>query len=160
MTKRLIIYFIAFTLSACEFVPTPENQAKSTVRKMMIDPNGAQFGEVFQGIQKGSYCGWVNGKNRMGAYVGETPFFYEQIANTGIATIVPETATDRDFSMYYLSLEMSSDNYKEILEKCTVPRKWEQICGRRINSSPSRFCDLMNDPVELVKALRSEFKRW
>lgn len=51
---------------------------KRDVRASMKDPDSARFGSMAASIdEKGvvTVCGYVNGKNSFGGYVGEKPFF-------------------------------------------------------------------------------------
>lgn len=69
---RLTVCALALALAACEFLPGTEAhrvvQSKRAVAKMLIDPGSAQFQNV--SARDGYVCGEINGKNRMGAFVG------------------------------------------------------------------------------------------
>ncbi|MFJ3487725.1 hypothetical protein ACIPL1_30510 [Pseudomonas sp. NPDC090202] len=47
--------------------------AKSAVLKRLTDPDSAKFGKIVY-RESGVVCGFVNSKNVMGGYVGETAF--------------------------------------------------------------------------------------
>ncbi|SDY54641.1 hypothetical protein [Citreimonas salinaria] len=49
---------------------------KAAVRNKLKDPDSAQFGEIHakRDGQKIDVCGWVNARNSLGGYVGETLF--------------------------------------------------------------------------------------
>jgi hypothetical protein len=47
--------------------------ALQAVRQNLLDPSSAQFRNVRQ-MPNGAVCGEINGKNRMGGYVGFQPF--------------------------------------------------------------------------------------
>lgn len=49
-----------------------EAQARKTVAPLLHDPSSAQFRNLR--AKNGFLCGEVNGKNRLGAYVGFRPF--------------------------------------------------------------------------------------
>lgn len=69
--------------AACDL---PANKAKEAVKQTLVDPSSAQFRdvEVCSGDRE-VWTGEVNAKNRMGAYVGFTPFFYDgnSVATSG-----------------------------------------------------------------------------
>jgi len=48
--------------------------AKQQVRESMLDPDSARFAAVQYHQRTRNTCGYVNGKNRMGGYTGNTPF--------------------------------------------------------------------------------------
>lgn len=52
----------------------PIHVIKNNVSKSMIDPESAQFSDVKFYRKSGAGCGSVNGKNRMGGYVGMKNF--------------------------------------------------------------------------------------
>ncbi|AVS67875.1 hypothetical protein C8245_21345 [Paracidovorax avenae] len=67
-------------------------EAKDAIRKLLNDPESAQFTDLKNGKNKGDVCGMVNAKNRMGGYVGATPFFYEKASETSAIVRAPKTA--------------------------------------------------------------------
>lgn len=70
--KTKVILLAGMALSSCG------NPAEDAVRKSMIDGESARFREVTRCTAAPEiYTGEVNGKNRMGAYVGFAPFFVE-----------------------------------------------------------------------------------
>jgi len=82
---RRAILAILPLLCACE------GEAEKAVRSKMLDPDAAQF----RGVERCNgdrevWRGEVNGKNRLGAFVGFKPFFY---SNYGVAFV-----EDYDFS--------------------------------------------------------------
>ena len=50
-------------------------EAEEAVQLQLIDPNSADFRNVFVS-KSGVVCGEVNSKNRLGGYVGFRAFFY------------------------------------------------------------------------------------
>ena len=52
----------------------PIYQVQSEVRARLSDPESARFRDVSFNRAKRAGCGWVNAKNRMGGYVGNTHF--------------------------------------------------------------------------------------
>lgn len=77
--KRLVVVG-AVTLAGCQWIPgTDEHlreQAQQLAAAQLIDPSSAQFRRVEVSRRPGGdrVCGEINGKNRMGAYVGFTRF--------------------------------------------------------------------------------------
>lgn len=71
-TATLVTCILAFVTAGCEFMPGTEayriEQAKRAVAKLLIDPASAQFQNVV--ARDGYVCGEVNGRNRMGGFVG------------------------------------------------------------------------------------------
>ena len=86
----LIVCAFASLSTACEFMPGTEAygvaQSKRVVAELLIDPSSAQFQNVVS--RTGFVCGEINGKNRMGAFVGFTRFFVKLEAKE--AEIDPE----------------------------------------------------------------------
>lgn len=68
---RWIVLVLALLVAGCD---QKISAAKESVRSKLFDPDSAQFRNVR--IVDGTVCGEVNGKNRYGAYVGFTPFYY------------------------------------------------------------------------------------
>lgn len=70
---------LAALLGGCDLVPGSgayrENQARAAAAQLLIDPASAQFRNVAD--RDGAVCGEINGKNRMGAYVGFTRFYVD-----------------------------------------------------------------------------------
>lgn len=79
--KRCIVVPIALgaLLGGCDLVPGTgayhEKRAKAAAAQLLIDPTSAQFRNVAAGDR--AVCGEINGKNRMGAYVGFTRFYVD-----------------------------------------------------------------------------------
>jgi hypothetical protein len=77
--KHIIICAVFASLAAtpvlAERGPQKANipAALQAVRESLLDPSSAQFRSVRQ-MPNGAVCGEVNGKNRMGGYVGFQPF--------------------------------------------------------------------------------------
>jgi hypothetical protein len=67
----------ALLLGGCDFIPGTdsyqESKARDAVTRNLVDPSSAQFRNV--GVHGDLVCGEVNGKNRMGAYVGFQRFY-------------------------------------------------------------------------------------
>jgi len=151
---------LVFALSGCDYIPTPENQAKQAVKNLLIDPGSAKFDNVFRGKSTDSttttYCGFVNSKNRMGGYAGKTPFIVKIIGDYHQTEIIQPPPTNSDFHMYLLS-NTSSEKYLELIDKCEGPKKWEESCGTKIFNEVNKLCPLMDNPSKFIEALHKEF---
>lgn len=66
----------------------PIYKAQNLVKKSLIDPESARFSEVKYVRETGAVCGLVNGKNKMGGYVGEKPFFVTKEGKVNIEPAV------------------------------------------------------------------------
>ena len=67
--KALLCTVALFSCAGCNaLLGTSEEKAKRAVTEQLIDPTSAQFRNVHSLGE--SVCGEVNGKNKMGAYVG------------------------------------------------------------------------------------------
>lgn len=61
--------------------------AEDSVREAMMDPESARIegsffvesGKTDEGYTSGSVCGWVNGKNAFGAYIGKRRFVVQAV---------------------------------------------------------------------------------
>ena len=144
MKKYVCLFVVGATLfiAACEQLPGVVNEAKREVRKSLIDPDSAKFETVFESQSSGAVCGFVNGKNRMGAYVGATPFVYEK--SVGV-TLVQEPPQERDFERYFESIQYAdSSDYTELEAKCQGAVLWEAKCGSQIFPSTNKYCELIH----------------
>lgn len=143
-------------LAACS---SGQGEAETSVKGLLNDPDSAKFTEVKPGAGKGSYCGFVNAKNRMGGYVGATPFFYEK--STGLAGIVAPVA-DRDFRSMWLAIQAgaASDEVAEIGLRCLHSGRWKAVCGTEYPAARHRLCGAMDgDGKDLYDQLKAEFDR-
>lgn len=128
-------------------MPTPlEDVAKNYVAQSLFDPESAKFSTIFNGKGKYTICGFVNAKNRMGAYVGATPFVYTEEKGYPESILVSDLPTDADFRIFYNSIGDTdfSEAYMEIVSKCENPKKWESSCGQTLGNRNHKFCDLLH----------------
>lgn len=76
-SHKNMVVVVATVLHGCQFMPGTaaykEEKAKNIAAQLLIDPSSALFRAVRTG--DGAVCGEINGKNRMGAYVGFTRFY-------------------------------------------------------------------------------------
>lgn len=117
----------------------PQGEAKNAVKKLLNDPDSAQFSELQAGQQPGDVCGLFNAKNRMGGYVGSTPFFYQKATQTVAIAKPPE---DSDFRMLYLSIGRSSfaDDYSKVVSQCRIMEQWTSVCKTPHPQQNHRLC--------------------
>ncbi len=93
--EGLVVFITAAAVVAAVFgwLRYPIWRAQKMVADQMLDPGSATFREVR--VVKGAVCGFVNAKNRYGAYVGYTMFAVE---DTGAILIQPTTSPDTSIS--------------------------------------------------------------
>lgn len=83
MKTYVLLGAVALALTACD---SPVGDAKKIVKEQLVDPSSARFEDVVvqraetskdgvhHPLAKPVVCGWVNAKNRMGAYSGARRF--------------------------------------------------------------------------------------
>lgn len=72
---RLAAALLALMVASCG--PSPKEAVEKAVSERLIDPTSPLFRGVMQcSADNRVWSGEVNGKNRLGAYVGYEPFFY------------------------------------------------------------------------------------
>ncbi|QIL72325.1 hypothetical protein G7048_19375 [Diaphorobacter sp. HDW4B] len=146
--NRWAIPLAILLLSACS-----NQTAKTAVKKLLNDPDSAQFSEMRAGKDTGDVCGYVNAKNRMGGFVGNTPFFYQQSTDTVAIVKSPE---DSDFRMLWLDLRSGGKNdFVKIATQCDLVTQWESVCGSAYPMQKHEMCNVIHQPSELYKALKA-----
>lgn len=94
---RKVILLTAVLLASCQ--QSPEKQAKAALKSLMYDVESARF----DGVQRLAapaprtgdlICGLVNGKNKVGAYVGFRRFL--AYPAEGIAVVDPDEVSGQD----------------------------------------------------------------
>lgn len=70
--------------SAGKFTATEIKAALQAVGMKLSDPYSAKFSRLFRGVNPHIVCGYVNGKNLYGAYVGNTLFYYDGRDNSAL----------------------------------------------------------------------------
>ncbi|HVR54027.1 MAG TPA: hypothetical protein VMS38_30150 [Pseudorhodoferax sp.] len=138
---------------------TAEYKAKEAVKRLLNDPDSAQFSDVRAGRLDGSTCGMVNAKNRMGGFVGRTPFFYESSSDTvGIAAAVD--ASEFRALWYAAGSGTFAGDYKSLQQKCSNVKRWETTCGGSYPLTKQELCDAFDaSPAEFNKRLRAAVGR-
>lgn len=115
MKRQLIAASVvasAMFVSACDM---PSEKVRRAVKESLYDPSSAQFKDVEVCLgDREVWRGEVNGKNRMGAYVGFTPFFYDGIS------VVTSSDESGDFlkqmDRCYANLKTPEDKAKDAAE--------------------------------------------
>ena len=160
MKNLFVLLAIGIVLTGCSKLPTAENIAKEAASKMLSDPYSARFGDMKNGAGSGDMCGTVNAKNKMGAYVGETPFFYEKATKQATFLSVPE---DMDFRMLWITISTGNDEqfkeqFADVYSKCESVTGWNRICGGawRPISVPAMCDQIKNNSYEVLQHALSE----
>ncbi|QNK65830.1 hypothetical protein [Variovorax sp. PAMC26660] len=152
--RRLFMIAMAVAITGC----TGQGEAESGVKLLLNDPGSATFTEVQPGAAKGNFCGLVNAKNRMGGYVGNTPFFYEKSSTTSAIVQPPRT---EDFQMYWLSIRSKSSSVEELMQlhqKCDLVARWKSVCGGEYPGSRHALCEALSGPGDkFYLAMKKEF---
>lgn len=156
MRLRLIAVasLCCLALSACG----PHGEAKDAVKSMLNDPDSAKFSHLSNGVGKGDVCGLVNAKNRMGGYVGDTPFYYQKLTMMASMVKPPE---ERDFKSLWISKRAgnSSDEYVELAMKCRAAKKWPEICGTSYPARMPEMCDEFDEGKNIYNFLDEKYGR-
>lgn len=157
---KISLALIFISISGCKYMPTPENKAKQAVADVLIDPDSAKFESISEGAKEGDYCGFVNGKNRVGAYAGASPFIYQSAS--GKVSSIRELPTDSDFRSYKAALRVGEDGaeiYWKLHNGCKFPEKYAEVCNKPLPGQSSRFCTyLLNDDMKmLISEMANEF---
>lgn len=151
----------ALVLTGCDKVPgTPKNKAATALKSMAFDPSAAKIAFVTETPH--AVCGTVNGKNRMGAYVGAAPFIYDKA--TG-ATRVYGGQPD-SYEIRRLDDTKSDDPewqklYSEIDAKCQFPNEWDMNCKTALPADgEGHICKIWrsdgNGPTKIMAELRPD----
>ncbi|MEJ0012832.1 MAG: hypothetical protein WDM94_09440 [Bauldia sp.] len=78
------------------------------VRRDFFDPDSARFAGLNYTVKNGQpdrarICGHVNGKNRLGGYIGYQPFFYE-VAEHSVVMLPSELRDSDEAAQAFLAL--------------------------------------------------------
>lgn len=136
-----------------------EGEAKSGLKRLLNDPDSVQFFDLKRSPTGENVCGFFNAKNRMGGYVGRTPFFYEGLTTT--TAIVPKVE-DSDFRALWLGIRLDdfSKEYAAIRHKCEYAQKWVSVCGHEYPGGVHEMCaTALKSGPELYTALKNKYDR-
>lgn len=89
----IVAIAVAFVVQAASHVPPTSadfEKARSALDRQMLDLPSARFRDVH--ARAGVVCGFVNGKNRLGAYAGWQPFAAVTFDDAPEAFIGPDNA--------------------------------------------------------------------
>jgi hypothetical protein len=136
---------IAALLGGCDLIPGTsanlEKRAKDRVAQLLIDPSSAQFRNV--AARDEAVCGEINGKNRMGAYVGFSRFYVD--VGKGFAAIDPQFDFDDLDSARDLCASLGGSSCTRAAEE--EGKRLEQLA---FNSFWSAKCDPVNKAASQV----------
>lgn len=145
-----------FMLTGCG----PEGEAKSGVKSLLNDPDSVQFSGLRKDSSGKNVCGYFNAKNRMGGYVGRTPFYYE--GATTITAIAPPVE-ESDIRSLWLGIKVGdfSKDLESLRHKCQAARKWPDVCGDSYPGATNAMCDVVLDGGgdKLYQALKEKYDR-
>lgn len=106
MTRFGAVLLAMTSTAACGQIPGTDDYkirlAQEAAAETLLDPTSALFRDVEVNERGNAVCGEVNGKNRMGAYVGFTRFYATNVADRFVASLEPEFDSD-----YLNALEQS-----------------------------------------------------
>lgn len=120
---RKLFLGIAILMTGCS--GGIEGDAQKAVKSLLNDPDSAQFFDVQRNGE--NVCGLVNAKNRMGGYVGKTPFMY-----TGGNAVIAQQVTESDLRSVWRSIKTDGelgDAVMEVVLKCRWAKLWQSACG-------------------------------
>lgn len=121
--------------SGCDLLPGTEayeeKRARGAAAQLLIDPGSAQFRNVTN--RETAICGEINGRNRMGAYVGFTRFWVD--TSNWRAALDPQFNYDRlatarrlCASIGGMSCTEETELYLERAEQNRFDSAWETRC--------------------------------
>jgi hypothetical protein len=155
----VFIFIVASILAAIFYIGKigPYIAAQDAIKKYLHDPDSAKFSGMFQGVNKGDACGYVNAKNRMGGYVGSSPFIYRADINQAKIVNPPDKS---DFRSLWLNIKLKQswdEKFLEFSDRCKTVDYWEKICGKPSPVSLPKLCnDMLNGSGgEFLNALKS-----
>lgn len=135
------------------------NEAKEAVKRLLNDPESAQFSDMQDGKGKGDVCGMVNAKNRMGGYVGKTPFLFEKRTEMAVIVKPPE---DSDFRSLWLGIKLNnfSEDLTKVLMQCRAVDQWDAVCGTPLPQPTHPFCPVVQgDAGAIYSKLRDAYDK-
>lgn len=154
-----LVLAAAGVIAGCDYIPSKTNDAKTAVKQFLIDPDSAKFSEVENG-KSNSVCGYVNSKNRMGGYAGNTAFIY----NTVIHTVeLYQPADEQLFRRMHWEGKTRTNSKESIalaIQGCRFPDKWAEECkGVLVNENDKQLCDAMtgDNPDHFWKLIIKRF---
>jgi len=104
----------------------PKARAHEAIKKGLFDPTSPLFSEEVIGDNE-MVCGFVNAKNRMGAYVGATPYLY---VTDNVASTLP--STPKEALRKFLHSDLNDADWKENLQnvynECAFVDLWKSGC--------------------------------
>lgn len=153
--RKVMVIAAAAVLLGCG-----DQVAKNAVKRLLNDPDSAKFSNIQPGKATGDYCGFVNAKNRMGGYVGDTPFFYRKDTDTVAIVTSPD---DGDFRGLWLAIRSSSSftsDLAKLSQKCGLMDQWDNVCSTPHPQQKHRLCAaVQGDGAAMYRMLEAEYGR-
>jgi hypothetical protein len=156
-TTALALLAFAATLAACDRIPgTAQNKARAVLGTLMFDPGAAKYTYDIETAK--AVCGTVNGKNRMGAYVGATPFVYQKDIDFVEVSPGPAEMSDvRRLKFIEPGGSEWTEQYQALAAKCRFPKTWAEKCGQPAPVIDPHICQVWGEHGEgLMKLLDEE----
>lgn len=120
---------LGLLLTGCDLIGL-KGEAHRAIRSASVDGPSVRFRSETVAAQGSAVCGFFNGKNRMGAYVGFTPYVY---VSGGFLKIPPNRRLGRsDLRMLLITPTGDlawEDGYREIDDACSFENSWKRYCG-------------------------------
>jgi hypothetical protein len=154
-TSMKLYKWAAFAL--CFLAGCSDGPAKDAVKTLLNDPESARFTYLKTGTAPGDTCGYVNAKNRMGGYVGDTPFFYEK-STSRAALVVPVTESDLRSLWLGIKTNNFSDDLVNLRGQCQRIDRWAPVCGNPYPHDRHPLCsDIQGDGSGLYEKLKARY---
>lgn len=155
-------------LTGCDQIFGPIGEARKAVRAVLIDPDSAQFSDevvtdhMFIGdksFDESGVCGFVNAKNRMGGYVGRSPYIYNKTLG---ATVLMQPPTADDLEQVKQTEPASplwQERYQVIQSGCNTIDRWQRQCPSNVrfpaSYEPVRLCTLWSKRDSTIDSVLS-----
>lgn len=129
MFARTIMALLAVgvSASACDRMPgTDEYRVRQELSGYLLDPGSAKITILKK--EGNAICGVVNAKNRMGAYVGSTPFL---IDGDYPSPVLWQEPTVSDYSTWSRDGSSSAGHeaYERLENGCAFKARWSKSCS-------------------------------
>jgi hypothetical protein len=135
-----------------------KHEAEEAVKRLLNDPDSAQFSKVTTS-SGGNVCGLVNARNRMGGYVGATPFYYRRDMQMAAIVSAPD---DSDFRSLWLAVKLNSGTDNEFMRltmRCQLVADWKTDCGTDYPGETHKMCGAMlGDGAALFDKLKAAYQ--
>jgi hypothetical protein len=114
-------------VAGCDYVPgTPQARARSALSGYLYDPAAAKISVLH--ASPSALCGTVNGKNRLGGYVGAQPFLLTDGDRPVVFDGTPSVSDYRVWSSAPKSPD-GQEAYAKMEDGCAFKSLWSKSCG-------------------------------